>query len=72
MSQTTPEAIIRIRKLRNCFGTQCVHVDLDLDVRRGEILGVVGGSVPANPFCCAASLVCVAQPLARSTSLVRI
>ena len=44
MSQTTPEAIIRIRKLRNCFGTQCVHVDLDLDVHRGEILGVVGGS----------------------------
>lgn len=44
MSQTTPEAIIRIRKLRNCFGTQCVHVDLDLDVLRGEILGVVGGS----------------------------
>ncbi|HBI6868920.1 ABC transporter ATP-binding protein [Lelliottia nimipressuralis] len=38
------DAIIRIRKLRNCFGSQCVHVDLDLDVRRGEILGVVGGS----------------------------
>lgn len=38
------DAIIRIRKLRNCFGPQCVHVDLDLDVRRGEILGVVGGS----------------------------
>ncbi|HBS6790718.1 ABC transporter ATP-binding protein (plasmid) [Klebsiella pneumoniae] len=38
------DAIIRIRKLRNCFGPQCVHVDLDLDVQRGEILGVVGGS----------------------------
>ncbi|CAK6466201.1 putative ribonucleotide transport ATP-binding protein mkl (plasmid) [Klebsiella pneumoniae] len=38
------DAIIRIRKLRNCFGPQCVHVDLDLDVRRGEILGIVGGS----------------------------
>jgi phospholipid/cholesterol/gamma-HCH transport system ATP-binding protein len=38
------DAIIRIRKLRNCFGPQCVHVDLDLDVCRGEILGVVGGS----------------------------
>lgn len=44
VSQITPEAIIRIRKLRNCFGQQCVHEDLDLDVRRGEILGVVGGS----------------------------
>ncbi|OMQ24556.1 ABC transporter ATP-binding protein [Serratia oryzae] len=44
VSQAAPEAIIRIRKLRNCFGKQCVHEDLDLDVRRGEILGVVGGS----------------------------
>ncbi len=38
------EPIIRIRGLRNAFGTQVVHEDLDLDVRRGEILGVVGGS----------------------------
>jgi phospholipid/cholesterol/gamma-HCH transport system ATP-binding protein len=37
-------AIIRIRGLRNQFGAQVVHEDLDLDVRRGEILGVVGGS----------------------------
>lgn len=35
---------IRIRGLRNSFGAQVVHEDLDLDVRRGEILGVVGGS----------------------------
>ncbi len=38
------EAIIRVRGLRNSFGEQVVHDDLDLDVRRGEILGVVGGS----------------------------
>ncbi|WP_170138726.1 ABC transporter ATP-binding protein [Edaphovirga cremea] len=44
VSEITPEAIIRIRQLRNCFGKQCVHEDLNLDVRRGEILGVVGGS----------------------------
>lgn len=44
VSQLTPEAIIQIRALRNCFGRQCVHEDLNLDVRRGEILGVVGGS----------------------------
>lgn len=44
VSQTAPEAIIQIRNLRNCFGAQCVHENLDLDVRRGEILGVVGGS----------------------------
>ncbi|TXG85158.1 MAG: ATP-binding cassette domain-containing protein [Sphingomonadales bacterium] len=36
--------IITIRDLVNRFGTQVVHEDLSLDVRRGEILGVVGGS----------------------------
>ncbi|MEG2804451.1 ABC transporter ATP-binding protein [Stenotrophomonas sp.] len=35
---------IRVRGLTNRFGAQTVHDDLDLDVRRGEILGVVGGS----------------------------
>eukprot|EP01037_Dinobryon_pediforme_P015927 gene15927-16093_t len=35
---------IRVRGLRNVFGTHLVHDNLDLDVRRGEILGVVGGS----------------------------
>jgi phospholipid/cholesterol/gamma-HCH transport system ATP-binding protein len=33
-----------VRGLRNVFGTQVVHDDLDLDVRPGEIIGVVGGS----------------------------
>lgn len=36
--------IIRVRGLRNSFGPQVVHEGLDLDVRRGEILGVVGAS----------------------------
>ena len=36
--------VIKVRGLRNQFGTQIVHEHLDLDVRRGEILGVVGGS----------------------------
>jgi phospholipid/cholesterol/gamma-HCH transport system ATP-binding protein len=35
---------ISVRGLRNSFGTQVVHENLDLDVRKGEILGVVGGS----------------------------
>ena len=38
------EPIIRVRRLKNQFGDQVVHEDLDLDVRQGEILGVVGGS----------------------------
>ena len=35
---------IRVRGLRNAFGEAVIHDGLDLDVRRGEILGVVGGS----------------------------
>ncbi|MBW0144219.1 ABC transporter ATP-binding protein [Sphingomicrobium clamense] len=38
------EPIIEIRGLRNSFGEQVVHENLDLTVCRGEILGVVGGS----------------------------
>ncbi|NUS37802.1 MAG: ATP-binding cassette domain-containing protein [Lysobacter sp.] len=38
------QPVIRVRALANRFGDQVVHEDLDLDVRRGEILGVVGGS----------------------------
>ena len=38
------DPVIRVRGLRNQFGSQVIHDDLDLDVERGEILGVVGGS----------------------------
>src|SRR3546814_133643 len=38
------DVAICVRGLRNSFGEQVVHEHLDLDVRRGEILGVVGGS----------------------------
>ncbi len=38
------EPVIRVRGLRNQFGTQVVHDNLDLDVLEGEVLGVVGGS----------------------------
>ena len=38
------EVVIKIRGLSNSFGEQVIHDGLDLDVRRGEILGVVGGS----------------------------
>jgi phospholipid/cholesterol/gamma-HCH transport system ATP-binding protein len=38
------DTVITIRGLRNSFGDQVIHENLDLDVRRGEILGVVGGS----------------------------
>jgi phospholipid/cholesterol/gamma-HCH transport system ATP-binding protein len=38
------ETAICIRGLKNQFGDAVVHEDLNLDVRSGEILGVVGGS----------------------------
>ena len=38
------EIAIRVRGLTTRFGRQVVHENLDLDVRRGEILGVVGPS----------------------------
>ena len=38
------DPIISVRGLRNQFGDAVIHDDLDLDVKNGEILGVVGGS----------------------------
>lgn len=38
------DVVIKVRKLVNGFGDQLLHDHLDLDVYRGEILGVVGGS----------------------------
>ncbi len=39
-----PDTVIRVRGLTNRFGKTTVHQGLDLDVRRGEVLGVVGAS----------------------------
>jgi phospholipid/cholesterol/gamma-HCH transport system ATP-binding protein len=41
---TSAEPIIVVEGLRTQFGPQVIHDDLDLEVRRGEVLGVVGGS----------------------------
>jgi phospholipid/cholesterol/gamma-HCH transport system ATP-binding protein len=38
------EKVIEVRGLVTRFGTHVVHEGLDLDVYRGEVLGVVGGS----------------------------
>ena len=38
------ENVIEVRGLTTRFGEHVVHEGLDLDLRRGEILGVVGGS----------------------------
>jgi len=38
------EAIIAMHRICTRFGSHAVHNDLDLEVRRGEILGIAGGS----------------------------
>ncbi|MEO8301237.1 MAG: ATP-binding cassette domain-containing protein [Rhizomicrobium sp.] len=38
------DSIIQIRGLVNGFGSKVIHDHIDLDVYRGEVLGVVGGS----------------------------
>ena len=38
------EVVIRVRGVVNVLGGNLVHDHLDLDVKRGEVLGVVGGS----------------------------
>src|SRR5687767_5348080 len=43
-SEEERETVICVSGLRNSFGEQIVHEGLDLEVKRGEILGVVGGS----------------------------
>jgi phospholipid/cholesterol/gamma-HCH transport system ATP-binding protein len=38
------DVIIRVRGLVTAFGPKVIHDHLELDVKRGEILGLVGGS----------------------------
>ena len=35
---------IRLRGIKTAFGPHVVHEDLDLDIRRGEVIGVIGPS----------------------------
>jgi len=42
--QSDPTSLISVRRLCNRFGRYVVHEGLDLDIFRGEILGVVGAS----------------------------
>ena len=43
------ETVIEVRGLFSQFGERVIHQDLELDVVRGEILGVVGGSGTGKP-----------------------
>lgn len=44
VKDAAPPALIEVRDLVTRFGERTVHEGLDLDVLRGEVLGVVGGS----------------------------
>jgi phospholipid/cholesterol/gamma-HCH transport system ATP-binding protein len=44
MADGTPDLVVRVRGLVNRFGAQVIHDGVDLDVRRGEVMGIVGGS----------------------------
>jgi phospholipid/cholesterol/gamma-HCH transport system ATP-binding protein len=40
----TPEAVLRMSKVCTRFGSHVVHQDVDLEVQRGEVFAIVGGS----------------------------
>ena len=40
----TDDIVIKVRGLRTQFGAQVVHDELDLDIRAGDVVGIVGGS----------------------------
>ena len=44
MPGQTDDIVIRVHQLVNRFGAQTVHDHVDLEVRRGEVMGIVGGS----------------------------
>ena len=44
MGQSAADIVISVKGLKTAFGAHVVHEGLDLEVQRGEIIGVVGGS----------------------------
>ena len=44
MTTASDDIVIRVHGLVNRFGAQTIHDGLDLEVKRGEVMGVVGGS----------------------------
>ena len=59
------DVVIRVRGLVNGFGGKVIHDHIDLDVYRGEVLGVVGGS-GAGKSVLLRSIIGLIHPLAGS------
>lgn len=38
------ENVIEVKQLQTYFGDVCIHSDINLTVKKGEVLGIVGGS----------------------------
>lgn len=60
--------IVSIRGLSNAFSGRYVHRELDLDVKQGEILGIVGGSGTGKSVLLR-SIIGLQQPVAGEISL---
>lgn len=43
-NQESREVIISLKGIKTAFGTHVVHENLDLDIYKGEIIGLIGGS----------------------------
>ena len=48
------EVVVRIEGLQKAFGDNVVLRNIDLEVHRGEVVVVLGPSVPASRPCCVA------------------
>ena len=62
---------IQIRGLRKSFGDHEVLKGIDLTVKQGEVVCVIGPSGSASPLCCAASTCWSSRPAAPSNCSAR-
>ena len=62
------ETVIAVRGLRTQFGPTVIHENLDLDIRRGEIVALVGGSGSGKTTLLRA-IIMLLQPVAGSIEL---
>lgn len=63
-----PASIVEIRGLRTGFGSVLIHENLNLDIRRGEVVALVGGSGSGKTTLLRA-IIMLLQPMAGSIKL---